>query len=99
MAADLEQELSVSLERTSEIVADLQHVLGEYGPGTEAWKALVKELREQEARTAEVGRQLDARSDDRLEKLPGIDRLWATADRIVDTYMSLTSEIGTEVTA
>ena len=83
---DLQQELGTSLERTSEIVADLQYVLAEHGPRSEAWKALVKELGEQEGRTAELGRQLDVQSEERLEKIPGIAELWGIADAVVSLY-------------
>ena len=83
---DLQQELATSVERTAEIVSDLQYALAEHGLGTEAWKALLTELLEQEARTVEVLRQLDVQSDDRLEKTPGINDLWGIADSVLLLY-------------
>ena len=63
----LEELLEESLGRTVEIVGDLQYALAKHGLGTEPWKALVRELRTQEQRTADLGRQLSVVGDRRLE--------------------------------
>ena len=88
--ADLQQELTLSLDREAEILQDLHHVLGEYGPGTEAWKALLKELREQERRTASLGRQLDAQLEQRLETDPSMARLTARGDALINRLLAFT---------
>ena len=93
MAADLEQELSTSLGRTGEILSDLQHVLAEHGPGSEQWRALWKELKEQEERTADLGHQLDARLDQRLECDPQMARLTARGDQVINSVMTFEEDL------
>ena len=46
------------LERNAEILDDLEFVLREYGPRSEPWKMLMKELLEEEKRLAQLERQV-----------------------------------------
>ncbi len=63
----VEDAYTVSIEREEEILEDLRLAQHEHEPGSEAWQALLKELREQQARSAELGHQLDVLYERRVE--------------------------------
>jgi hypothetical protein len=67
--SDLELKIAVSLDREAEILEDLQWALAKHGPESEPWKALLKELQKQEARSTELGRQVGLLLDRRQQAL------------------------------
>ena len=66
----VEDAYTASVAREEEILRDLRLVQHEHEPGSEAWSALLKELHEQQARTAELGHQLDVLYERRVESDP-----------------------------
>ncbi len=82
----VEDAYTVSIEREPEILEDLRLTQHEHEPGSEAWQALLKELREQQARTAELGHQLDVLYERRVESDPFRLALREYGDRLVEFF-------------
>ena len=85
---NLDAELSLSLDRTAEILRDMEAVVLQYGPDSEPWKFLLKDLQEQERRTSDLGRQLDACHDQRLEADPSMTRLTTRGDALINRLLA-----------
>ena len=66
----VEDAYTLSIQREEEILEDLRLTQHEHEPGSEAWSALLKELHEQQARSAELGRQLNVLYERRVESDP-----------------------------
>ncbi len=88
----LDEQLAISLDCSAEILEDLRWAALQHGPSSEAWKALLKELREEERRTSELGRQIDARHDQRLEADPSMARLTVMGDTLINRLLAFSED-------